>query len=421
MTATKTTTSASANAGTAATSTAATLEEAFTRITPRGEVEIIAAAPLLDERGQLRYRGFATSLLPEYRRADIRVANFRIKEWDYYLVNDGDFAVALTLSDLGYAGMLSASLMDFRTHEYTTTSELVWFSLGKFGLPERSGEGVSAWKTKRTEMRFEALPANPATGEGARRTLSCTFRRFRGEETLAFTGVLDEVPADTMVIATPWPDAPKAFYYNQKIVAMRANAHVTVGVQDETGAFGPDAFSHEFAPRTSFGLLDWGRGVWTHDNTWYWGVAQGWQDGRGSNSPDAPGAHRFGMNIGYGFGDTTASSENMVFVDGRAHKLGRLDFGIPAKADGVIGRAPTKTVADRYRLMEPWHIRDEEGRLDLVFTPDLDRCDWMNFGVLITDQHQCFGLFNGHVVLDDGTRFAVKDLRGSAEVVRNKY
>ncbi|MBR3258706.1 MAG: DUF2804 family protein, partial [Eggerthellaceae bacterium] len=62
-----------------------------------------------------------------------------------------------------------------------------------------------------------------------------------------------------------------------------------------------------------------------------------------------------------------------------------------------------------------------EGRFEMTFTPDLDRCDWMNYGVLITDQHQCFGLFNGFVVLDDGTRFEVKDLRGSAEVVRNKY
>lgn len=376
--------------------------EEFTRITPRGEVEIIGAAPLLDANGQLTYRGFATSLLPQYRRADIKVGALRIKEWDYYLVNDRRYAVALTLSDLGYVGMISASLMDFGTHEYTTTSELVWLTRGKFGLPETSAEGVSRWKTKRVDIRFDV--------QGDCRTLHCTFLRFRGEEALEFEAVLDEVPRDSMVIATPWPNAPHAFYYNQKIVGMRAAGTVRVG-----------AFTHEFDASDSFGLLDWGRGVWTHDNTWYWGVAQGWQNGRGENSPDAAGAHRFGLNIGYGFGDTSAASENMVFVDGVAHKLGRLDFGVPVAREGVIGRGATKTVASKYRLMEPWHIRDEEGRLDLIFTPDLDRCDWMNFGVIITDQHQCFGLFNGLVVLDDGSRFEVRDLRGSAEVVRNKY
>ena len=405
----------------------------FTRITPRGEVEIIASAPLLDANGSLTYRGFATKLLPQYRRADIKVGSLRIKEWDYYLVNDEHYAVALTLSDLGYVGMISASLMDFDTHEYTTTSELVWLTRGKFGLPETSAEGVSEWETERVHMRFGV--------QGDCRTLHCVFRKFRGEEALVFNCSLDETPRDSMVIATPWADAPKAFYYNQKIVGMRAAGSVRVGAVAESGEdgkgtgkggknaktagqsvkFAPDAFTHEFDPRCSFGLLDWGRGVWTHDNTWYWGVAQGWQDGAGSNSPDAAGAHRFGLNIGYGFGDTTAASENMVFVDGVAHKLGRLDFGVPVAQEGVIGRGATKTVAAKYRLMEPWHIRDEEGRLDLTFTPDLDRCDWMNFGVIITDQHQCFGLFNGVVELDDGSRFEVRDLRGSAEVVRNKY
>ena len=393
----------------------------MTQIDSRGQVRIVSEHPLLDERGQLGYRGWATSQLLRYRRADVGAANWRIKEWDYYLVNDERFAVALTLSDLGFAGMLSASLLDFEAHTYTTTSELVPLSLGKFGLPESSAAGVSAWKTKRVEMRFEPLPADAGSGEEAQRVLHCVFRRFRGEEALAFDGVLDRVPRDSMVIATPWAGAPKAFYYNQKIVGMRASGRVTVGLLDADGTFAKDAFTYEFAPDVAFGLLDWGRGVWTHDNTWFWGVAQGWQNGAGANTPDAPGAHRFGLNIGYGFGDTTAARENMAFIDGVAHKLGRLDFGIPVKSEGIIGRAPVKTVADKYRLMEPWHMTDDEGRFDMTFTPDLDRSDWMNFGVLITDQHQCFGLYNGYVILDDGTRFEVKDLRGSAEVVRNKY
>ena len=187
----------------------------MTQIDSHGQVRIISEHPLLDEHGQLAYRGWATSQLLKYRRADVGAANWRIKEWDYYLVNDERYAVALTLSDLGFAGMLSASLLDFEAHTYTTTSELVPLSLGKFGLPESSAEGVSEWKTKRVHMRFGV--------QGDCRTLHCTFKRFRGEEALAFNGVLDEPPRDTMVIATPWAKAPKAFYYNQKIVAMRAS------------------------------------------------------------------------------------------------------------------------------------------------------------------------------------------------------
>ena len=37
----------------------------------------------------------------------------------------------------------------------------------------------------------------------------------------------------------------------------------------------------------------------------------------------------FGFNIGYGFGDTSAASENMLFYDGTAHKLDDVTFHIP--------------------------------------------------------------------------------------------
>ena len=135
-------------------------------------------------------------------------------------------------------------------------------------------------------------------------------------------------------------------------------------------------------------------------------MAQGWQDGR-----------RFGLNLGYGFGDTSAASENMVFIDGAAHKLHRVDFGIPEKTGG----AHAKKTADRYQLMQPWHMTDDEGRLDLVFTPLLDRVDWMDFKLIRSDQHQVFGRFDGTVTLDDGSTLPVSNLLGSAEVIHNVY
>ena len=155
------------------------------------------------------------------------------------------------------------------------------------------------------------------------------------------------------------------------------------------GQFQEGAFGARFCPESSFGLLDWGRGVWTRDNTWYWAVAQGWQDGR-----------RFGLNLGYGFGDTSAASENMVFIDGAAHKLHRGGLRHPREDRAARTRRRT---ADRYQLMQPWHMTDDEGRLDLVFTPLLDRVDWMDFKLIRSDQHQVFGRFDGAVTLDDGS------------------
>jgi len=370
----------------------------MTRIDQRGETQIITSAPLHNEDGTLNLKGYAFSLLPQYDRKRVAVSDFRIKEWDYYLVNDDEYALALTLSDLGYLGMVSASVLDFRAKTYTTTSELVALPLGRFNMPSDSSIGVSSFANKRAEITFEA------TNE--RRTLHCVFRKFKGDLTLTADVVLDEIPRDTMVISTPFAEDPKAFYFNQKIDAMRAQGSFTLG-----------ELSHEFSERDSFGLLDWGRGVWTYDNIWYWGLAQGWQNGKGQAGPDAPGAHRVGMNIGYGFGDTTAASENMFFIDGKAIKLGRLDFGIPENPD----MEQAKRLSDRYRFMEPWHIQDTERRLDLIFKPEIDRYDLTDLKVIVTDQHQVFGTFSGTLILDDGTQFFIAGLRGAAEAVHNRY
>ena len=74
--------------------------------------EIKKEIPLLDARGELTEPGYAKKLLPVYRRADIRAGKLRIKEWDYYLISNGRFALALTIADNGYMGMDSVSIVE---------------------------------------------------------------------------------------------------------------------------------------------------------------------------------------------------------------------------------------------------------------------------------------------------------------------
>ena len=340
---------------------------------------IVGSGPLLDAQGCLHEPGYAFRPPFEYSHDNISAPKWRIKDWDYYLVSDADYAVALTFSDLGYIGLVSAAVLDLRAATPTTTSELVVLPLGRMGLPTSSETGDIAWSNKRCNVSF----AHVAGG----RRLSFSMKRFSEENDLEVEVFLDNEPRDSMVIVTPWEEDPSAFYYNRKIVGMRAR-----------GGFRCGELFHEFADE-ALGLLDWGRGVWTYDNTWYWSAAMGYQGGR-----------VIGFNLGYGFGDTTAASENMIFVDGIAHKLGRVSFEIPLAEDG----SPS--------YLEPWSILDDEGRLDLTFTPSFDRCDLIDVAhVVMSDQHQVFGTFSGSAVLDDGTILAIDDLRGFAEDVHNKY
>ena len=200
------------------------------------------------------------------------------------------------------------------------------------------------------------------------RKLTAWVQNFMNKKPIAAEFTLTEEPEDSMVIVTPFAEDKKAFYYNQKINCMKAAGRVEF-----------DGQVIEFDPEESYATLDWGRGVWTYKNTWYWGSGNGTVEGR-----------PFGFNIGYGFGDTSAASENMLFYDGTAHKLEQLTFLIPQK-DG------------KDDFMSPWKFTSGDGRFEMDFTPVLDRASCTNVGIICSDQHQVFGYFNGTARLDDGT------------------
>ncbi len=344
----------------------------------RQQHEILRSAPLLNASGDLAEPGWARSLLPVYRRSDIRVSPMRIKEWDYYLITDGHVGLALTIADNGYMGLDSVSFLDFDEGWEQTKSPMRLFPMGKTGLPESSADGASEIARGGYAMAFYHE-------DGARR-LSFHMDRFLDGDAIEGIVTLSGAPEESMVIATPF-DKPGHFYYNQKINCMRAEGWITLGKR-----------RIELTPDRFFGVLDWGRGVWTYHNTWYWGSASGELDG-------VP----LGWNIGYGFGNTAAASENVLFYDGRIHKLGTVEFHIPKDEKG------------RNAYLNVWNFTSDDNRFYMDFTPVLDRSALTSAIIIKSDQHQVFGRFTGRVTLDDGTVLPVRDFFGFAEKVENKW
>ncbi len=336
--------------------------------------EVVTRQPLLKEDGSLREPGWSKRLVQKYDRRQIKAPKFRIKEWDYYLVLNEDFAGAFTISDDGYIGLQSVSLLNFKEGWEHTETILNAFPMGKFELPPTSERGDTVYRDKRLHMEY--------TVEEGKRRIRCKFDKFYQGKTFRCDITLDQPEMDTMVIATPWKERKTAFYYNQKINCMPAGGKMEF-----------DGKVYRFNNKTDFGTLDWGRGVWTYDNRWYWGSSNTVVDGR-----------PFGFNIGYGFGDTSAASENMLFYDGRAHKLDDVTFHIP-EGD----------------YMKPWTFSSSDGRFEMDFVPVLDRAAKTAAVIIETDQHQVFGRMSGKAVLDDGTVIEVKDMMCFAEDVHNRY
>ncbi len=381
------------------------------------EHEILTPGPVLDGNGHLREPGFARRLILSYDRNLIKAHRSRIKEWDYYAILSDDLVLALTIDDNGYMGLLSATVLVLGDRAgavkgEVTESVMCAFPMGRTNLPGNSASGVTAAAYKGCAMRFEAqdgvrtIKASwPNFGAMSRGRAEKLFgKKTEGTELVLPTPqelpkagavglqveltLTEQPPRESMVIATPWAGKPKAFYYNQKINCQDAIGWAQVGSR-----------RIEFSKGKSFAVLDWGRGVWTWKNTWIWGSSSGLAAIEGQSS-----AHSFGFNIGYGFGDTSASSENMVFLDGKAHKIGHLHVDIDD--------------SDYYK---PWHAKSDDGRFDLIMTPALDRASNTDMLLIGSDQHQVFGHWNGTVTLEDGKRIIVKNLLGFCEKVKNKW
>ena len=341
--------------------------------------EILVAGPLLNEEGHLIEKGYAKSLIREYKRSDIKANKLKIKEWDYYLIYDDKYGIALTYDDNSYMGLKSVSIIDLINAKEKTVSPMQFMTRGHHNLPSSSKYGDCIYHSKKIDILFRHIDG--------KRVLDVRLSNYHDKKDFECHLILDEEPQDSMVIVTPFKENPKAFYYNQKIVGFNVEGYFKVG-----------DYQYNFDKNKTRGILDWGRGVWTYKNTWYWGAGAGVIDG-----------HEIGFNIGYGFGDTSLASENCIFYDGVMHKLEEVTFNIPKDEKG------------KYNYLDKWTFTSSDGRFEMNFTPIIDRKSKTNVGIICSDQHQIFGKFNGSMILDDGRIIEVKDFIAFAERVYNKW
>lgn len=333
----------------------------------------LTSGPLLDQTGNLVEAGYAFSLVKDYDRKAIKAGKMRIKEWDYYYIGNNDYGIALTIADNSYMNLMSVSLLNFKERKFYTKSYMQAFSNGKVGLPSSSKQGDVCFKSKNCEMNFY--------NDGNKRHLVCYFKDLHGGKDFTCDVTLEETNEGSMVIATPF-NKSKHFYYNQKINCLKAKGQATF-----------DGITYSMDD--CYGVLDWGRGVWTYSNTWYWSSMSGQYNNE-----------RIGFNLGYGFGDTSAASENMFFYKDKAYKLNDVTFEIPG--DG------TKKID----YMKPWKFTSKDGSINMTFEPIIDRHDDTDAIVIKSLQHQVFGKFSGYIIADN-KKVEFKDMLGFAEKVRN--
>ena len=329
---------------------------------------MVLEGPVLNRDGSPN-PGYSTKNILKYDRSAIKAPPYRIKEWDFYQVTDNRMCMQFTIGHAAYAGQVCAMLFDFAKGEkIAEKGKFLVLPFGSLHMPEDAeADNILEYKKKAGVMRFETI--------SDQRHLYCKWDDFETDI------VLTRKNDNSLVINVPFDESPKAFYYNHKINCMTAEGFVKY-----------NGGEYHFTPDKSFGLLDWGRGVWPFHNEWYWSNGSGYVDSK-----------IFGFNLGRGFGNTNAATENILFFGDSVHKLGDVQF---------------ERGTD---YMQPWHLYDNDKRLDFLFTPVYDRTTRTKLLWVDNCCHQMFGSFTGTAVLDDNTVLHIENLISFAEHAVNNW
>jgi hypothetical protein len=241
-------------------------------------------------------------------------------------------------------------------------------------LPRDSTSGETSIANKQVTLRFQV--------EANERHIFVDWPGYHDGRGIKAEISLSSPPEhESMTITIPIGE--KRFYYNRKINCLPAEGYIHYGDIRE-----------DVHPNESLGSLDWGRGVWEYQSFWNWASASGY----------LPDGRTLGLNLGQGFGDLSQATENCIILDGRIHKLDRVNF------DYQSGE-----------YMRPWRFTDNGGRLDLTFTPFHERIATTALVVIDSEVHQMFGHYNGYIKLDNGQKMEVQDLLGFAEEHRARW
>ncbi len=335
--------------------------------------EITEPSDLFDDNGFLIQDGWARKPILRYNREKVRAKWYRLKEWDNYVVNHPDYNFSVTIADVGYMGLITFEVMDYKEQKVYAGGLQKFFTKGTWSLPTSSEQGDIEFHNEMFDLNIKKLPD--------KREISFDFPTF-AEKGLKGKLVLYQDPSKDSIVKVNRYKKKKLFYYSDKVIWMPAEGTVYFGDKP-----------YKFTPKNCYCRLDWGRGVWPYKINWYWGGASG-------KTTDG---HEIWFSHGHSYEDPALHDKNMVGYVGRGHKLGPIKFHVPEDP------------------MDPWQFTSEDGRFEMTLKPIFHHLSGMNFVIFTSKSVIAYGYYSGYVILDDGTKVQVENVLGHAEAIRWRW
>lgn len=349
-----------------------------------GQNRIVKETPLLNEKGELTEPGYCFTNMFKYDRSAIKASPLTIKEWNFYEISNERYILLVMIADVSYGATTSVILHDMETGEQFAASSTSLLTFGRYGVFDTDAMAPSVISKHKKNYNLDIT-----TADGYK---TIVFNGKTGKQDYKVDVRMDMFPNhESLTFAVPLvKNNPKKFYLDQKINCMPVTGTVTIGDR-----------VIEFSPEDTFAILDWGRGAWPYHSSWYWC--------NGSKRLDN--GDIFGFELGWGFGDENICTENTIFYNGKAQKLGKITLE-KGRSNWMIKSDWTGT---------DWVLKSDDGRLNLTMTPVYDNFTCSRVIFVGNWCHQVFGRFNGTVKLDDGTVLEIKDMMAFCEKADNLY
>jgi hypothetical protein len=326
-----------------------------------GQHEITAPGDLLTPSGELREPGWSPRQLLAWDPARVDDPD-KLRMWDFFTIQNDRAAVNLTLGNLGI-DVATVGTVDLTNGQ--TTSSVLLGDPGQLALSGALGEDASLG----TSLGYAW------TGSDVVATIDVSSPIFGPPVSGSFT-IHRRPEMPYLSDATPFDELATYFFYEQKVPGLTAEGTITVGGTTWT-----------FDPSDTIAVMDWGRGEWPHLVTWRWASGSGTIDGQ-----------PFAFNLGEGFGDDRAATENVVFFGDAPCKLGRVRWTFD----------PAAPTAD-------WSFASDDGRLALVLHPLAPETSDLDLGAKTSHLVKAYGRWSGTVKVRGGRTLAIDGLLGAAE------
>ena len=210
--------------------------------------QIVEKTKLLDKKGHLIQKGYATKMNFIYNKENVKSFPLKLKEWNFYQFIKDTYSLQLTIGHVSYACSINATLIDLKTgkrHE-----------IGAFKLLKTPSLDYNPEENSYNEYKDDNLFMSFEVSEG-KRILTVEGKNEKYKNVEIRLDVENDINNEKMVIATPFKKK-KQFYLNYKENYYKVFGYVRFDEQEVN-----------FDNAT--GLIDWGRGVWPYSHEWFWG------------------------------------------------------------------------------------------------------------------------------------------------------